>query len=106
MAVLGIRDDAVERCQRLLVFQPGFTAAARCVDRIRILDDEAFIRACARGVEKLVDVRRVANLRLIAEADRMCGSEKRAETRETLTLLLDLAARVPAEPTRFGVFRM
>ena len=29
-----------------------------------------------------------------------------AETRETLTLLLDLAARVPAEPTRFGVFRM
>lgn len=29
-----------------------------------------------------------------------------AETRETLTLLLDLAARVPVEPTRFGVFRM
>jgi 3-methylcrotonyl-CoA carboxylase beta subunit len=29
-----------------------------------------------------------------------------AETRETLTLLLDLAARVPAPPTRFGVFRM
>jgi 3-methylcrotonyl-CoA carboxylase beta subunit len=29
-----------------------------------------------------------------------------AETRETLTLLLDLAARVPAQPTRFGVFRM
>jgi 3-methylcrotonyl-CoA carboxylase beta subunit len=29
-----------------------------------------------------------------------------AETRETMTLLLDLAARVPAPPTRFGVFRM
>lgn len=29
-----------------------------------------------------------------------------AETRETLTLLLDLAARVPAQATRFGVFRM
>lgn len=29
-----------------------------------------------------------------------------AETRETLTLLLDLAARVPPESTRFGVFRM
>jgi 3-methylcrotonyl-CoA carboxylase beta subunit len=29
-----------------------------------------------------------------------------AETRETLTLLLDLAARVPPEPTRFGVLRM
>lgn len=29
-----------------------------------------------------------------------------AETRETLTLLLDLAARVPAPDTRFGVFRM
>lgn len=29
-----------------------------------------------------------------------------AETRETLALLLDLAARVPAPPTRFGVFRM
>ncbi|MFA7438271.1 acyl-CoA carboxylase subunit beta [Castellaniella sp.] len=29
-----------------------------------------------------------------------------AETRETLTLLLDLAARVPSEPTQFGVFRM
>ena len=29
-----------------------------------------------------------------------------AETRETLTLLLDIAARVPAEATRFGVFRM
>lgn len=28
------------------------------------------------------------------------------ETRGTLALLLDLAARVPAEPTRFGVFRM
>ena len=29
-----------------------------------------------------------------------------AETRETLTLLLDLAARVPTDATRFGVFRM
>jgi 3-methylcrotonyl-CoA carboxylase beta subunit len=29
-----------------------------------------------------------------------------AETRETLTLLLDLAARVPTPDTRFGVFRM
>lgn len=29
-----------------------------------------------------------------------------AETRETLTLLLDLTARVPTEPTQFGVFRM
>lgn len=29
-----------------------------------------------------------------------------AETRETLSLLLDLAARVPARDTRFGVFRM
>ncbi|MNQ92671.1 Methylmalonyl-CoA carboxyltransferase 12S subunit [compost metagenome] len=29
-----------------------------------------------------------------------------AETRDTLTLLLDLAARVPAERTQFGVFRM
>jgi 3-methylcrotonyl-CoA carboxylase beta subunit len=29
-----------------------------------------------------------------------------AETRATLTLLLDLAARVPASDTRFGVFRM
>jgi 3-methylcrotonyl-CoA carboxylase beta subunit len=29
-----------------------------------------------------------------------------AETRETLALLLDLAARVPARETRFGVFRM
>jgi 3-methylcrotonyl-CoA carboxylase beta subunit len=29
-----------------------------------------------------------------------------AETRETLTLLLDLAARVPAPATRFGVLRM
>jgi 3-methylcrotonyl-CoA carboxylase beta subunit len=29
-----------------------------------------------------------------------------AETRETLSLLLDLAARVPARETRFGVFRM
>jgi 3-methylcrotonyl-CoA carboxylase beta subunit len=28
------------------------------------------------------------------------------ETRETLSLLLDIAARVPAQPTRFGVFRM
>jgi 3-methylcrotonyl-CoA carboxylase beta subunit len=28
------------------------------------------------------------------------------ETRDTLTLLLDLAARVPAESTQFGVFRM
>lgn len=28
------------------------------------------------------------------------------DTRETLTLLLDLAARVPAPDTRFGVFRM
>jgi 3-methylcrotonyl-CoA carboxylase beta subunit len=29
-----------------------------------------------------------------------------AETRPVLSLLLDLAARVPAQPTRFGVFRM
>lgn len=29
-----------------------------------------------------------------------------AETREALALLLDLAARVPVPPTRFGVFRM
>jgi len=29
-----------------------------------------------------------------------------AETRETFTLLLDLAARVPVNPTRFGVMRM
>ena len=29
-----------------------------------------------------------------------------AETRQTMTLLLDLAARVSAEPTQFGVFRM
>lgn len=29
-----------------------------------------------------------------------------AETRQTLTLLLDLAARVPADSTNFGVFRM
>ena len=29
-----------------------------------------------------------------------------AETRETLSLLLDLASRVPTVPTRFGVFRM
>ncbi|UUZ77739.1 methylcrotonoyl-CoA carboxylase [Polaromonas sp. P1(28)-13] len=29
-----------------------------------------------------------------------------AETRQTLTLLLDLAARVPADPTNFGIFRM
>ena len=29
-----------------------------------------------------------------------------AETRQTLTLLLDLAARTPARPTQFGVFRM
>ena len=29
-----------------------------------------------------------------------------AETRDTLTLLLDLAARVPTPATRFGVFRM
>jgi 3-methylcrotonyl-CoA carboxylase beta subunit len=28
------------------------------------------------------------------------------ETREVMSLLLDLAARVPAPPTRFGVFRM
>jgi 3-methylcrotonyl-CoA carboxylase beta subunit len=29
-----------------------------------------------------------------------------AQTRDTLTLLLDLAARVPVESTQFGVFRM
>jgi len=29
-----------------------------------------------------------------------------AETRQTFTLLLDLAARVPVQPTQFGVFRM
>src|SRR5690606_12943289 len=34
------------------------------------------------------------------------GIRDPAETRETLALLLDLAARVPADPTRFGVFRM
>jgi 3-methylcrotonyl-CoA carboxylase beta subunit len=29
-----------------------------------------------------------------------------AETREVMTLLLDLASRTPSRPTRFGVFRM
>jgi 3-methylcrotonyl-CoA carboxylase beta subunit len=28
------------------------------------------------------------------------------ETREAMALLLDLAGRTPAKPTRFGVFRM
>jgi 3-methylcrotonyl-CoA carboxylase beta subunit len=29
-----------------------------------------------------------------------------AETRDVMALLLDLAGRVPAVPSRFGVFRM
>src|ERR1043165_5503990 len=83
MAVLGGGDDAVERRQRLLVFEPRLAAAAGRVDRLRVLDDEPFVGAGAGGVEKRVDVRGVGDRRLIGETDRVAAHE-RPQSRQAL----------------------
>jgi 3-methylcrotonyl-CoA carboxylase beta subunit len=63
-------------------------------------DEEAFKAPIRRQYESFAAARNFARHLWVD------GILAPAETRETLTLLLDLAARVPAEPTRFGVFRM
>jgi 3-methylcrotonyl-CoA carboxylase beta subunit len=63
-------------------------------------DEEAFKAPIRRQYETFAAARNFARHLWVD------GILDPAETRETLTLLLDLAARVPPEPTRFGVFRM
>jgi 3-methylcrotonyl-CoA carboxylase beta subunit len=63
-------------------------------------DEEAFKAPIRRQYEDFAAARNYARHLWVD------GILDPAETRETLTLLLDLAARVPAPATRFGVFRM
>ena len=63
-------------------------------------DEEAFKAPIRRQYETFAAARNFARHLWVD------GILDPAETRETLTLLLDLAARVPPEPTRFGVLRM
>src|ERR1051326_7750399 len=83
VTVLGRGDDAVERRQRLLVLQPRLAAAAGRVDRLRVLDHEALVRAGAGSVEELIDVRGVDDRRLIREFDRVVAHDL-AQSRQTL----------------------
>jgi 3-methylcrotonyl-CoA carboxylase beta subunit len=63
-------------------------------------DEEAFKAPIRRQYETFAAARNYARHLWVD------GILDPAETRETMTLLLDLAARVPSPPTRFGVFRM
>lgn len=63
-------------------------------------DEEAFKNPIRRQYETFAAARNFARHLWVD------GILAPAETRETLTLLLDLTARVPPESTRFGVFRM
>ncbi len=63
-------------------------------------DEEAFKAPIRRQYEDFAAARNFARHLWVD------GILDPVETRETLSLLLDLAARVPATPTRFGVFRM
>lgn len=63
-------------------------------------DEEAFKAPIRAQYEAFADARNFARHLWVD------GILTPAETRPTLSLLLDLAARVPVEPTRFGVFRM
>ncbi|TFZ08815.1 acyl-CoA carboxylase subunit beta [Ramlibacter humi] len=63
-------------------------------------DEEAFKAPIRRQYEDFAAARNFARHLWVD------GILDPAETRPVLSLLLDLAARVPAEPTRFGVFRM
>lgn len=63
-------------------------------------DEEAFKAPIRRQYEDFAAARNFARHLWVD------GILDPAETRQTLSLLLDLAARVPAQPTRFGVFRM
>lgn len=63
-------------------------------------DEEAFKAPIRRQYEDFAAARNFARHLWVD------GILDPAETRPVLSLLLDLAARVPATPTRFGVFRM
>jgi 3-methylcrotonyl-CoA carboxylase beta subunit len=63
-------------------------------------DEEAFKAPIRRQYETFAAARNFARHLWVD------GILDPAETRPVLSLLLDLAARVPAQPTRFGVFRM
>ena len=75
VSVLGGRDDAIERRQRLLVLQPRLPSAAGRVDRPRILDDQPFVRPRACGIEKFIDMCRIANRRLIRGSNRVTAND-------------------------------
>ena len=70
VTVLRRSDNAIQRRQGFLVLQPRLPAASGRVDRIRIFDDQPFVRPCARSVEKLVKVLRIADGALIRQPNR------------------------------------
>src|SRR5260370_33504962 len=51
VSVFGADDDTIERCERLLQFQPGEAAPARCVKARRILDHQSLVVSGTGGVK-------------------------------------------------------
>src|SRR5438874_7410476 len=83
MTVFGGGHHAVKRGQGFLVLEPRFSAAARRVDRFRILDHQALVRTSPSRVEQLVNVLSVPNLTLIGETN-LRGSHDATKSRQSI----------------------